>query len=179
MGEKLELRLKSPVGAEPAVYPWPLPVYVSTAPPLRLPAAPPPGPPPCRGARRAHRATEQRGARRAPGARAPARPRRGSPRPFPAPARRVGSGQPGPGGASADAGTPRLRGSPEPGLPLPCGAGTPVPPALAPHPAPGRPASSLSRVLCFDIHCFCLFVFFFLLGSLFFELSMGSPLFLF
>nr|XP_045234395.1 histone-lysine N-methyltransferase, H3 lysine-79 specific isoform X2 [Macaca fascicularis] len=27
MGEKLELRLKSPVGAEPAVYPWPLPVY--------------------------------------------------------------------------------------------------------------------------------------------------------
>lgn len=33
MGEKLELRLKSPVGAEPAVYPWPLPVYVSAAPP--------------------------------------------------------------------------------------------------------------------------------------------------
>lgn len=29
MGERLELRLKSPVGAEPAVYPWPLPVYVS------------------------------------------------------------------------------------------------------------------------------------------------------
>ncbi|XP_012878156.1 PREDICTED: histone-lysine N-methyltransferase, H3 lysine-79 specific [Dipodomys ordii] len=29
MGEKLELRLKSPVGAEPAVYPWPLPVYVN------------------------------------------------------------------------------------------------------------------------------------------------------
>ncbi|XP_068419650.1 unconventional myosin-XVIIIb-like isoform X3 [Eschrichtius robustus] len=28
MGEKLELRLESPVGAEPAVYPWPLPVYV-------------------------------------------------------------------------------------------------------------------------------------------------------
>ncbi|XP_043577124.1 histone-lysine N-methyltransferase, H3 lysine-79 specific isoform X2 [Chiloscyllium plagiosum] len=27
MGEKHELRLKSPVGAEPAVYPWPLPVY--------------------------------------------------------------------------------------------------------------------------------------------------------
>ena len=27
MGEKLELRLESPVGAEPAVYPWPLPVY--------------------------------------------------------------------------------------------------------------------------------------------------------
>ncbi|XP_030075705.1 histone-lysine N-methyltransferase, H3 lysine-79 specific isoform X1 [Microcaecilia unicolor] len=27
MGEKLELRLKSPVGAEPAAYPWPLPVY--------------------------------------------------------------------------------------------------------------------------------------------------------
>ncbi|XP_015507268.1 histone-lysine N-methyltransferase, H3 lysine-79 specific isoform X10 [Parus major] len=27
MGERLELRLKSPVGAEPAVYPWPLPVY--------------------------------------------------------------------------------------------------------------------------------------------------------
>ncbi|XP_072834162.2 histone-lysine N-methyltransferase, H3 lysine-79 specific isoform X2 [Pogona vitticeps] len=27
MGEKLELRLKSPVGAEAAVYPWPLPVY--------------------------------------------------------------------------------------------------------------------------------------------------------
>ncbi|XP_006869026.1 PREDICTED: histone-lysine N-methyltransferase, H3 lysine-79 specific [Chrysochloris asiatica] len=27
MGEKLELRLKSPVGAEPAVYPWPLPIY--------------------------------------------------------------------------------------------------------------------------------------------------------
>ncbi|OCT97628.1 histone-lysine N-methyltransferase, H3 lysine-79 specific isoform X2 [Xenopus laevis] len=27
MGEKRELRLKSPVGAEPAVYPWPLPVY--------------------------------------------------------------------------------------------------------------------------------------------------------
>ncbi|XP_044124925.1 histone-lysine N-methyltransferase, H3 lysine-79 specific isoform X3 [Bufo gargarizans] len=27
MGEKLELRLKSPVGAEPAIYPWPLPVY--------------------------------------------------------------------------------------------------------------------------------------------------------
>ncbi|KAJ8797748.1 hypothetical protein J1605_017174 [Eschrichtius robustus] len=25
MGEKLELRFKSPVGAEPAVYPWPLP----------------------------------------------------------------------------------------------------------------------------------------------------------
>uniref|UniRef100_A0AAX7T038 Histone-lysine N-methyltransferase, H3 lysine-79 specific n=1 Tax=Astatotilapia calliptera TaxID=8154 RepID=A0AAX7T038_ASTCA len=29
MGEKLELKLKSPVGAEPAGYPWPLPVYVS------------------------------------------------------------------------------------------------------------------------------------------------------
>ena len=29
MGEKLELKLKSPVGAEPASYPWPLPVYVS------------------------------------------------------------------------------------------------------------------------------------------------------
>lgn len=28
-GEKLELRLKSPVGAEAAIYPWPLPVYVS------------------------------------------------------------------------------------------------------------------------------------------------------
>ncbi|KAM9040065.1 cell death regulator Aven-like isoform 1-T1 [Megaptera novaeangliae] len=28
MGEKLELRLESSVGAEPAVYPWPLPVYV-------------------------------------------------------------------------------------------------------------------------------------------------------
>ncbi|XP_049567368.1 centrosomal protein of 78 kDa-like [Orcinus orca] len=27
MGEKLELRLESLVGAEPAVYPWPLPVY--------------------------------------------------------------------------------------------------------------------------------------------------------
>uniref|UniRef100_A0A8C3A1U6 Histone-lysine N-methyltransferase, H3 lysine-79 specific n=1 Tax=Cyclopterus lumpus TaxID=8103 RepID=A0A8C3A1U6_CYCLU len=27
MGEKLELKLKSPVGAEPAGYPWPLPVY--------------------------------------------------------------------------------------------------------------------------------------------------------
>ncbi|KAM8939288.1 histone-lysine N-methyltransferase, H3 lysine-79 specific [Pelodytes ibericus] len=27
MGEKLELRLKSPVGAEPSVYPWPLPIY--------------------------------------------------------------------------------------------------------------------------------------------------------
>ncbi|XP_042335815.1 histone-lysine N-methyltransferase, H3 lysine-79 specific isoform X2 [Sceloporus undulatus] len=27
MGERLELRLKSPVGAEAAVYPWPLPVY--------------------------------------------------------------------------------------------------------------------------------------------------------
>ncbi|XP_041086645.1 histone-lysine N-methyltransferase, H3 lysine-79 specific-like isoform X2 [Polyodon spathula] len=27
MGEKLELRLKSPAGAEPATYPWPLPVY--------------------------------------------------------------------------------------------------------------------------------------------------------
>ncbi|KAM9109606.1 uncharacterized protein AAG666_022874 isoform 1-T1 [Megaptera novaeangliae] len=27
MGEKFELRLESPVGAEPAVYPWPLPVY--------------------------------------------------------------------------------------------------------------------------------------------------------
>ncbi|XP_073452575.1 histone-lysine N-methyltransferase, H3 lysine-79 specific isoform X2 [Aquarana catesbeiana] len=27
MGEKLELRLKSPVGAEPAIYPWPLPIY--------------------------------------------------------------------------------------------------------------------------------------------------------
>uniref|UniRef100_A0A8C0CZG0 Histone-lysine N-methyltransferase, H3 lysine-79 specific n=1 Tax=Balaenoptera musculus TaxID=9771 RepID=A0A8C0CZG0_BALMU len=27
MGEKLELRLESSVGAEPAVYPWPLPVY--------------------------------------------------------------------------------------------------------------------------------------------------------
>ncbi|KAM9386370.1 histone-lysine N-methyltransferase, H3 lysine-79 specific isoform 1-T1 [Pholidichthys leucotaenia] len=27
MGEKLELKLKSPVGAEPASYPWPLPVY--------------------------------------------------------------------------------------------------------------------------------------------------------
>lgn len=31
MGEKLELKLKSPVGAEPAGYPWPLPVYVSIA----------------------------------------------------------------------------------------------------------------------------------------------------
>ncbi len=30
MGEKLELKLKSPVGAEAAGYPWPLPVYVST-----------------------------------------------------------------------------------------------------------------------------------------------------
>jgi hypothetical protein len=29
MGEKLELKLKSPVGAEAAGYPWPLPVYVS------------------------------------------------------------------------------------------------------------------------------------------------------
>ncbi|TKC37186.1 hypothetical protein EI555_006114 [Monodon monoceros] len=27
IGEKLELRLESPVGAKPAVYPWPLPVY--------------------------------------------------------------------------------------------------------------------------------------------------------
>ncbi|XP_078527225.1 histone-lysine N-methyltransferase, H3 lysine-79 specific isoform X1 [Lissotriton helveticus] len=27
MGEKLELKLKSPVGAEPSIYPWPLPVY--------------------------------------------------------------------------------------------------------------------------------------------------------
>ncbi|XP_035277480.1 histone-lysine N-methyltransferase, H3 lysine-79 specific-like, partial [Anguilla anguilla] len=27
MGERLELKLKSPVGAEPASYPWPLPVY--------------------------------------------------------------------------------------------------------------------------------------------------------
>ncbi|XP_018428784.1 PREDICTED: histone-lysine N-methyltransferase, H3 lysine-79 specific-like, partial [Nanorana parkeri] len=27
MGEKLELKLKSPVGAEPAIYPWPLPIY--------------------------------------------------------------------------------------------------------------------------------------------------------
>ncbi|CAL9696388.1 unnamed protein product [Knipowitschia caucasica] len=27
MGEKLELKLKSPVGAEPAGYPWPLPIY--------------------------------------------------------------------------------------------------------------------------------------------------------
>ena len=32
MGEKL--RLESLVGAEPAVYPWPLPVYVSAAHPL-------------------------------------------------------------------------------------------------------------------------------------------------
>lgn len=32
MGEKLELKLKSPVGAEAAGYPWPLPVYVSTLP---------------------------------------------------------------------------------------------------------------------------------------------------
>lgn len=32
MGEKLELKLKSPVGAEPAGYPWPLPVYVSVTP---------------------------------------------------------------------------------------------------------------------------------------------------
>lgn len=31
MGEKLELKLKSPVGAEAAGYPWPLPVYVSKA----------------------------------------------------------------------------------------------------------------------------------------------------
>uniref|UniRef100_A0AAY4D2R4 Histone-lysine N-methyltransferase, H3 lysine-79 specific n=1 Tax=Denticeps clupeoides TaxID=299321 RepID=A0AAY4D2R4_9TELE len=30
MGEKLELKLKSPVGAEAAGYPWPLPVYVSS-----------------------------------------------------------------------------------------------------------------------------------------------------
>lgn len=37
MGERLELRLKSPVGAEPAVYPWPLPVYVSTARPRTCP----------------------------------------------------------------------------------------------------------------------------------------------
>lgn len=45
MGEKLELRLKSPVGAEPAVYPWPLPVYVSAAPHRPyLPASPPPPP---------------------------------------------------------------------------------------------------------------------------------------
>lgn len=34
MGEKLELRLESLVGAEPAVYPWPLPVYVSATRPL-------------------------------------------------------------------------------------------------------------------------------------------------
>uniref|UniRef100_A0A8C6B605 DMAP1-binding domain-containing protein n=1 Tax=Monodon monoceros TaxID=40151 RepID=A0A8C6B605_MONMO len=27
MAEKLELRLKLPMGAEPAVYPWPVPVY--------------------------------------------------------------------------------------------------------------------------------------------------------
>lgn len=40
MGERLELRLKSPVGAEPAVYPWPLPVYVSVQAPVR--DAPPP-----------------------------------------------------------------------------------------------------------------------------------------
>lgn len=39
MGERLELRLKSPVGAEPAVYPWPLPVYVSMAPARHLPRA--------------------------------------------------------------------------------------------------------------------------------------------
>lgn len=38
MGERLELRLKSPVGAEPAVYPWPLPVYVSMARPRTCPA---------------------------------------------------------------------------------------------------------------------------------------------
>uniref|UniRef100_A0A672IV91 Histone-lysine N-methyltransferase, H3 lysine-79 specific n=1 Tax=Salarias fasciatus TaxID=181472 RepID=A0A672IV91_SALFA len=36
MGEKLELKLKSPVGAEPAGYPWPLPIYVSVEPQKQL-----------------------------------------------------------------------------------------------------------------------------------------------
>ena len=30
----MELRLESPVGGEPAIYPWPLPVYVSATRPL-------------------------------------------------------------------------------------------------------------------------------------------------
>lgn len=111
MGEKLELRLKSPVGAEPAVYPWPLPVYVSTAPPLPLPAVPPPGSLPPRGARWAHRATEQLDSKITPGD--PPE----SPLPFLILARRVGSGEPGLG-ADAATGTPRFGGAPEPRLPL-------------------------------------------------------------
>lgn len=60
MGEKLELKLKSPVGAEAAGYPWPLPVYVST---IRLivliQTKPTPGFP-CRSGEVGHVGREQR-----------------------------------------------------------------------------------------------------------------------
>lgn len=96
MGEKLELRLKSPVGAEPAVYPWPLPVYVSAAPAPHSPPAPRPGP---RGAPRPP-ADGAAGVPRSPPPGSPAARRR-CPRPF---AGRRGAGLPlpgpGPGGLS-------------------------------------------------------------------------------
>lgn len=125
MGEKLELRLKSPVGAEPAVYPWPLPVYVSAAPPL--PCRPSPwtlGPPPPAVLTGPTEKLSDSSPHTLFGTPLPAPP--GSPRPFPALARRAGSGEPGPaGGADAAAGTPRLPGAPEPGCRCLCRAGHP------------------------------------------------------
>ena len=136
MGEKLELRLKSPVGAEPAVYPWPLPVYVSAARPL--PSDPRPSSPTARAG-----PTEKLSDSSPQTLFGPSfPPRRGSPRPFPAPARRVGRGEPGPAwGADLAAGIPRFRGAPEPGCRWLCRAGDPGPPG------PGLPAGLLFRTL--------------------------------
>lgn len=82
MGERLELRLKSPVGAEPAVYPWPLPVYVSMAPARHLP-------------RRPVSAPRARPPRSAPRAAGPSPPPPAPSLPFPCPAR-LGSPPPPP-----------------------------------------------------------------------------------
>lgn len=130
MGEKLELRLKSPVGAEPAVYPWPLPVYVSAAPLFPNPLSPDPSP--LLPGELGGGPTEKRSdssAQPSLGPPIPAPP--DSRRPFPSPARRVGSGEPGPAeGSNWAAGTLRLRGAPEPGCRWSCGAGDPRSPGL-------------------------------------------------
>ena len=129
MGEKLELRLESPVGAEPAVYPWPLPVYVSAARPLF------PDPRPSSPTARAEPTEKRSDSSRQTlfGAPLPAPPWFSAA--VPAPARRVGRGEPGPaGGADSAAGTPCFRGAPEPGCRWLCRAGEPGPPG------PGLPA---------------------------------------
>lgn len=159
MGEKLELRLKSPVGAEPAVYPWPLPVYVSTTlAPLRPRLSPDPA---LRGARWG--STEQRN-----DAVPQARPATSLPACPPAcpPACRGAQGR-----------TPRLRKAPAPRL---------RPPVRGRDPGPSGPrwlANLPPRVSCPDVQgfffafLFSLFLFF-SFCSLFFELSAGSALFL-